>query len=56
MHTTIAKVIELSCEGVDAKRINATLSHQNADMEAKFVEARAFSIECTSNLQDQSVK
>lgn len=35
--TTIVKVIDLTCEGVEAKRIKATLSNRRADMEATLV-------------------
>lgn len=39
--TTIAKVVELACEGIETKRRSAKLTNRTTDMEARFVEATA---------------
>lgn len=54
--TTIVEVVEQTCERVEAKCKNGTMTEKNTDMEAKIVKARFLKVQCASNSQGRSVE
>lgn len=50
--TKVVEVIELACEGVEAKHRNVTLSDRNTDTEAKLVEGRTVGVTMREQLPE----